>query len=250
MTVMPPDPPAIARRVAAAGRRLSRARFRQHGIGPRLPTRIRTICATPRTFVDWLEPRGALPPEDGSMRCARSLRRALRACRGAARARRSHCARRSTASARRSPPARRRPDASLELCRACTPLPVGAPRSPSTGDGCRWRWSVEDAPVEAALGPIALAAVKLFTEGDFSRIKRMRRPRLRLALLRHHQEQSPPMVRDGGLRQSRQAEAARGAKAQRMMRRLAVLLAAVLLAGCSPRSRPIRPGSAAWRCRR
>ena len=27
------------------------------------------------------------------------------------------------------------------------------------------------APVEAALGPIALAAVELFTEGDFSRIK-------------------------------------------------------------------------------
>jgi predicted RNA-binding Zn ribbon-like protein len=38
-------------------------------------------------------------------------------------------------------------------------------------DACRWRWSVRAAPVEAALGPIALAAVELFTEGDFSRIK-------------------------------------------------------------------------------
>jgi predicted RNA-binding Zn ribbon-like protein len=28
---------------------------------------------------------------------------------------------------------------------------------------CRWRWSVRAAPVEAALGPIALAAVKSFT---------------------------------------------------------------------------------------
>ena len=37
---------------------------------------------------------------------------------------------------------------------------------------CRWVWSVEASAVEAALGPIALAAVKLFTEGDFSRIKR------------------------------------------------------------------------------
>jgi predicted RNA-binding Zn ribbon-like protein len=37
---------------------------------------------------------------------------------------------------------------------------------------CRWVWSVEASPVEAALGPIALSAVKLFTEGDFSRIKR------------------------------------------------------------------------------
>ena len=36
---------------------------------------------------------------------------------------------------------------------------------------CRWRWSVRATPVEAALGPIALAAVRLFTEGDFSRIR-------------------------------------------------------------------------------
>ena len=38
-------------------------------------------------------------------------------------------------------------------------------------NACRWRWSARVAPVEAALGPIALAAVELFTEGDFSRIK-------------------------------------------------------------------------------
>jgi predicted RNA-binding Zn ribbon-like protein len=36
---------------------------------------------------------------------------------------------------------------------------------------CRWRWSVRNSPVEAALGPIALAAVRLFTEGDFHRIR-------------------------------------------------------------------------------
>jgi predicted RNA-binding Zn ribbon-like protein len=36
---------------------------------------------------------------------------------------------------------------------------------------CRWRWSVRAAPVEAALGPIALAAVRLFTQGDFHRIR-------------------------------------------------------------------------------
>jgi predicted RNA-binding Zn ribbon-like protein len=36
---------------------------------------------------------------------------------------------------------------------------------------CRWLWSVRATPVEAALGPIALAAVKLFTEGDFHRIR-------------------------------------------------------------------------------
>jgi predicted RNA-binding Zn ribbon-like protein len=36
---------------------------------------------------------------------------------------------------------------------------------------CRWRWGVRAAPVEAALGPIALAAVNLFTEGDLHRIR-------------------------------------------------------------------------------
>ncbi len=36
---------------------------------------------------------------------------------------------------------------------------------------CRWSWSVRACPVEAALGPIALAAVRLFTEGDFHRIR-------------------------------------------------------------------------------
>jgi predicted RNA-binding Zn ribbon-like protein len=36
---------------------------------------------------------------------------------------------------------------------------------------CRWTWSVRASPVEAALGPIALAAVLLFTEGDFHRIR-------------------------------------------------------------------------------
>jgi predicted RNA-binding Zn ribbon-like protein len=36
---------------------------------------------------------------------------------------------------------------------------------------CRWFWSVRAAPVEAALGPMALAAVRLFTEGDFHRIR-------------------------------------------------------------------------------
>ena len=36
---------------------------------------------------------------------------------------------------------------------------------------CRWRWSVRASPIEAALGPIALAAVTLFTEGDFHRIR-------------------------------------------------------------------------------
>jgi predicted RNA-binding Zn ribbon-like protein len=35
----------------------------------------------------------------------------------------------------------------------------------------RWQWSIRASPVEAALGPIALAAVRLFTQGDFHRIR-------------------------------------------------------------------------------
>jgi predicted RNA-binding Zn ribbon-like protein len=42
-----------------------------------------------------------------------------------------------------------------------------APGVPS----CRWRWNIRAWPVEAGLGPIALAGVKLFTEGDFERIR-------------------------------------------------------------------------------
>jgi predicted RNA-binding Zn ribbon-like protein len=36
---------------------------------------------------------------------------------------------------------------------------------------CRWLWSLRLSPVEAALGPIGLAAIRLFTEGDFQRIR-------------------------------------------------------------------------------
>jgi predicted RNA-binding Zn ribbon-like protein len=35
----------------------------------------------------------------------------------------------------------------------------------------RWQWSIRVSPVAAALGPIALAAVRLFTQGDFHRIR-------------------------------------------------------------------------------
>jgi predicted RNA-binding Zn ribbon-like protein len=36
---------------------------------------------------------------------------------------------------------------------------------------CRWQWNMRASPVAAALGPIALAAVRLVTEGDFDRIR-------------------------------------------------------------------------------
>src|SRR5271165_3547525 len=39
------------------------------------------------------------------------------------------------------------------------------------GDRLQWRWKADAAPVAAALGPIALSALRLFTEADFRRIK-------------------------------------------------------------------------------
>ncbi len=38
-------------------------------------------------------------------------------------------------------------------------------------DRACWRWTAASAPVAAALGPVALSAVSLFTEADFRRIK-------------------------------------------------------------------------------
>jgi len=35
----------------------------------------------------------------------------------------------------------------------------------------RWRWTLRDSPIEAALGPIALSAVTLLSQGDLSRVK-------------------------------------------------------------------------------
>jgi predicted RNA-binding Zn ribbon-like protein len=50
--------------------------------------------------------------------------------------------------------------------------PSRAPPKVTHGVGCcHWRWTLRSSPVEAALGPIALAAIKLLTEGDTLRIK-------------------------------------------------------------------------------
>src|SRR3984957_2587582 len=66
----------------------------------------------------------------------------------------------------------------------------------------------------------------------------MRRSRLRLVVLFSQQEQPSEVVRNGGLRQSRQAAAPRGAEARGVIGRLAIfsiaLMAAAMLTGCSP----------------
>ena len=158
--------------------------------------------------VDWLSHAKALPAEEAEW-LRSQLVRPRRPCRRSARRKRSRFARRSRRSPRRSGAAREPPEAALAdlsalhaRCVARAELAPGASRVPLALASSR------DAPVEAALGPVALAAVTLFTEGDLARIKRMRRPRLRLAVLRSQQEQPPAVVRNGGLRQSRQAAAA------------------------------------------
>src|ERR1700722_7610826 len=66
----------------------------------------------------------------------------------------------------------------------------------------------------------------------------MRRSRLRLVVLFSQQEQPSEVVRNGGLRQSRQAAAPRGAEARDLRRRadvlLILLIAGAMLTGCSP----------------
>ena len=63
------------------------------------------------------------------------------------------------------------PEAALTSLSALHARFVGEAELAPGVTSCRWLWSVRASPVEAALGPIALAAVRLFTEGDFHRIR-------------------------------------------------------------------------------
>ena len=63
------------------------------------------------------------------------------------------------------------PDASLASLSALHARFVAKAELAPGALACRWLWSVRLSPVEAALGPVALAAVRLFTEGDFHRIR-------------------------------------------------------------------------------
>ena len=130
--------------------------------------RIRTICASAENVAAWIEHAPLAPADDVGV--SRGARRAASggALLGVALALRAAIQDIGSAIAADVAP----PGAALDalsnlharfLARAAlvaTPRPAGG------------RWSLKDAPVEAALGPIALSAVKLFTEGDFSRIKR------------------------------------------------------------------------------
>ena len=90
----------------------------------------------------------------------------------------------------------------------------------------------------------------MLAERDLARVKECGGDALRLAVLRRDQEQQPPLVRDGDLRQPRQAApSARRGRAPRepAFRRLARRCGACRL--LARWSRPTRPASAGWRCR-
>ena len=63
------------------------------------------------------------------------------------------------------------PEASLASLSALHARFVAQAKLAPGAPACRWLWGVRSSPVEAALGPVALAAVRLFTEGDFHRIR-------------------------------------------------------------------------------
>jgi predicted RNA-binding Zn ribbon-like protein len=122
--------------------------------------------------LDWLDHARALPPEDTRWLRAEASARAdlardLLAC---AVALRSAIHAVGAAIGRGAAP----PEASLAALSAQYARCMERASLAAGTDSCHWRWSLRDAPIEAALGPIALAAVRLFTEGDFGRIKECR----------------------------------------------------------------------------
>ena len=167
--------------------------------------------------------------------------------------RRSGCGKRFTTSAPRSVVARSRRRSGLAALSALHARFIARAALAPGLLSCRWRWSVRAAPVEAALGPVALAAVRLFTEGDFHRIsecsghacgwlfydrsKNNRRRWCEMEVCGNRAKQRRLAARRRGLERPPGLSAHYSSPRQ-----------------CSPaarrRWRPTRRGSAAWRCRR
>jgi predicted RNA-binding Zn ribbon-like protein len=119
--------------------------------------------------VEWLRHAGALPAEEADWLGKRVSERADLAADLLARAIELREAIQIIGAAlgRRAKP----PEAALASLSALHARCVAEAELAPGALSCRWRWSVRAAPVEAALGPIALAAIRLFTEGDFHRIR-------------------------------------------------------------------------------
>jgi predicted RNA-binding Zn ribbon-like protein len=122
-----------------------------------------------RHVADWLEHAGALAPEDAARLRAEAAARPDFAAELLARATRLREdvgeIFRAVAFGASAPP---RATAELTALHACA-LAHSA-LTPSR-QRYEWRWTLAASPLEAALGPIALSAVALLTQGDLSRVK-------------------------------------------------------------------------------
>jgi predicted RNA-binding Zn ribbon-like protein len=123
----------------------------------------------PANVVDWLRHAKALPADDADWLKKRVAEQADLAADLLAQAIELRAAIQiiGTAVGRRLKP----PEAALASLSSLHARFVGQAELAPGVLSCRWRWRVRASPVEAALGPVALAAVNLFTEGDFHRIR-------------------------------------------------------------------------------
>ena len=200
--------------VADADRRRTGARFRQHLLRPRLRPRIRIICA-PRARRALGGARQMLAPGRRAMAGAKRSAPTPALGDAPARARRSRLREdvyqlgAAIAAGRAAPPER------IESLRQ-DPRRVRSPAGRLTPIDEQLRLDLDAARGAGRGGARADLAVGADAAATGRPHARQAMPgrEMRLAVLRRHQEQEPPLVRDGGLRQSRQAEALRRAHAR------------------------------------
>ncbi len=167
MTVISPTPPSRAGSLPLIGDDLA-LDFANTESGRGFPSHQNHLREAVNV-VEWLRHAEALPAEDADWLAKRVSERADRAADLLAQATELRAAIQSLGGAlgRGVKP----PETALASLSALHGRFVAKAELAPGASSCRWLWSVRLAPVEAALGPVALAAVKLFTEGDFRRIR-------------------------------------------------------------------------------
>ena len=187
-------------------------RFRQHLSGRGWPTHKEHLRSA-RDVVDWAAHARVLPPADadwlrGAMREDAAIAQKL--LRSALDLREDVYVLGSELAAGRPAP----PQRVESLTRIHAHCLSRAHLAPFEGNFV-WTWAPRKTPVEAVLGPISLSALTTAATGRPVAHQAMPGRKVRMVVLRRDKEQEPPLVRDGSLRQPRQAEAfgarARGA---------------------------------------
>ncbi len=167
MVISPSLPPSRAGSVALIAGDLA-LNFANSESGRGFPTRQDHLQA-PADVVDWLEHSGALDaPSVAVLRLRVAADAAFAAALlGDARRLRDDVHAVAAAIALRIDP----PTAALDDLAALYARWLAAAKLAPNGERRGWRWRVDDAPLAAALGPVALAAATLVTERDPTRIK-------------------------------------------------------------------------------